>query len=85
MNDSLDIIWDDSIERLRLLDDCSLLDAEQAMQYGPGHVVWADGNYDQAQWCLDHFDECRGMLTDEQLRIVKRALKRVAKLERLKV
>lgn len=44
------------------------------MDYGPGHVVWADGNCDLAEWCLEHFDEHCSDCTDEQLAVAKWAL-----------
>ncbi len=48
------------------------------LSYGPGHVVWEDENFDQAEYCLEHFDEYRGDYTDEQLAIVRLSLEKLA-------
>ena len=44
------------------------------LEFGPGHIVWSDENWDSADWCLEHFDEYRGDYSDEDLAIVKRSL-----------
>ena len=41
-------IWDEALKRVDY-DDLTL-------QYGPAHVVWADENWDSAEWCLRHFE-----------------------------
>lgn len=28
---------------------------EFALEYGPGHIVWSDENFDSAKWCIDNF------------------------------
>lgn len=30
---------------------------ERAMHFGPAHIVWDDGNYDCALWCVKRFDQ----------------------------
>lgn len=30
---------------------------ESALEYGPAHVVWADENWDCAEWCLKKCDD----------------------------
>lgn len=47
---------------------------EPAMLYGPAHIVWADENFDSAQWCLDHFDEYRDNHGETELAAVKQSL-----------
>lgn len=48
---------------------------------GPGHIVWSDENFDGAEWCLEHFDDYRtGYHSDDELAIVRRSLKELAKL-----
>jgi hypothetical protein len=47
---------------------------DDPMEFGPGHIVWSDENWDSAQWCLDHFDEYRGDYSDVDLAIVRRSL-----------
>lgn len=44
------------------------------LEFGPGHIVWSDENWDSADWCLEHFDEYPGQYGDEELAIVKRSL-----------
>jgi hypothetical protein len=59
-------------------------DAYIALNYGPAHVVWADENFDSAEWCLKDFDnwcaeyQTKVDLDDEQLAIVKRSLEELA-------
>ncbi len=48
--------------------------------YGPAHVVWADENFDSAQWCLDNFEKYRGDNSDAALAVVRRSLERLAAL-----
>jgi hypothetical protein len=48
--------------------------------YGPGHIVWADENFDSAQWCLENFDKYRGDLTDEEAAVARYALEQLAAL-----
>ena len=50
------------------------------LYYGPGHIVWADENFDSAEWCLEHFDEYKGENSESGLAIVKRSLEELAKL-----
>lgn len=47
---------------------------ESAMQYGPAHIVWADENFDSAQWCLENFDHYRGHHTESELAAVHQSL-----------
>lgn len=49
------------------------------LDYGPGHIVWADENFDtrSVQWCLDHFDKHRGDLSDEDSAIVRHSLEQL--------
>ncbi len=53
---------------------------DEPLLYGPGHIVWADENFDSAQWCLDNFDQYRGSLSDEEVAIARRALEQLAAL-----
>ena len=37
-----------------------------AMHFGPAHIVWEDGNYDSAEWCLKNFHKyCRDFTPGE--------------------
>lgn len=49
---------------------------EFAMKYGPAHIVWADGNYERGavQFCLDHWGEYDGPISENALCIVKESL-----------
>lgn len=49
---------------------------EFAMKYGPAHIVWADGNYERksVQFCLDHWGEYDGPISENALCIVKESL-----------
>lgn len=51
---------------------------EDPLQFGPGHIVWSDENFDSAEWCLEHFDEYKSDYSDEELVIVKRSLQELA-------
>jgi len=53
---------------------------ESPLHFGPAHIVWGDENFDSADWCLEHFDEHRGMMTAEDAAIVKRSLEELAKI-----
>jgi len=69
-----------------IYDDCVQRAGESAMDYGPGHVVWADENWDEAQSCLIYFDEWvrdwnrdgdEICYTAEQLAVVRESLERL--------
>ena len=64
-------IFNDAVEKLNG-DDLTLL-------YGPSHVVWADENWDCAQWCLDHFDEYLDYYnhTHEEYAVVRESIERL--------
>lgn len=49
---------------------------EEAMHYGPAHIVWDDENFDRehVQWCLDHFDEHRSDHGDTEMQAVRESL-----------
>ena len=47
---------------------------ESPLMGGPSHIVWADENFDSAQWCLDHFDEYKGDYSEIDLAIVRKSL-----------
>ncbi len=48
--------------------------------YGPAHVVWEDENFDSAPWCLEHFDEYSGGLSDKEKAVVRHSLEQLAAL-----
>ena len=50
---------------------------ESPLLHGPSHIVWADENWDSAQWCLDHFNKYKGDYTDDKLRVVRESLERL--------
>ena len=61
-----------------IYDDCvEKLGGEGALEWGPGHVVWGDENWDSAQWCLDNFDKYKGDYTDDELTVVRESLERL--------
>ncbi len=49
---------------------------EFAMKCGPAHIVWGDGNYERGsvQFCLDHWGEYDGPISENALCIVKESL-----------
>lgn len=49
---------------------------EFAMKYGPAHIVWGDGNYGRGsvQFCLDHWSEYDGDISENALCIVRESL-----------
>ncbi len=53
---------------------------ESPLDYGPGHIVWADENFDSAEWCLKHFDEHRSDYSDADRAIVKESLEKLTEL-----
>lgn len=55
---------------------------EEAMHYGPAHIVWDDENFerDHVQWCLDHFDEHRFDHSPDDLVAVRRSLQELLAL-----
>jgi len=47
--------------------------------YGPAHIVWSDGNYNHAEWCIENYR--RGnypQFGDVELRICMESLKELA-------
>ena len=50
------------------------------LNFGPAHIVWADDNFDAAEWCLEHFDEYAGEHTAAELKIVKWSLTELIKI-----
>jgi len=49
---------------------------EHNLDYGPGHIVWADENFDSGniEFCIREADKYRGDLPDSYLAIAIRAL-----------
>lgn len=50
------------------------------LDYGPGHIVWADENFEteHIRWCLDHFEEyVSDRYTDEDMAVARRSLERL--------
>lgn len=54
---------------------------KSALEFGPGHIVWSDENWDSADWCLR---QCDGPMFDdwhpEALEIVRRSLRELMAL-----
>lgn len=48
--------------------------------YGPSHVVWADENFESAEWCLKHFDAYKNDCSVDELAIVYQSLIELTKL-----
>jgi hypothetical protein len=63
-----------------IYDDCVSRVGESPLLYGPGHVVWADENWNSAQWCLDHFDEHVGDGDEAELAVARESLERLVAL-----
>jgi hypothetical protein len=67
-----------------IYDDClAKLDGwKEPLEFGPGHVVWSDENWDSAQWCLEHFGDYPKpeYMTDDHLAIVRESLERLCAL-----
>ena len=53
---------------------------EIPLDYGPGHIVWGDENFDSAEWCLEHFDEYADGLSEHEKRVVRRSLEELVAL-----
>jgi hypothetical protein len=56
---------------------------ESGLDYGPGHIVWADENFEaeSVQWCIDNADKYRHEgLTDEQHALCVDSLKELLAL-----
>lgn len=66
-------IFDEALRRL-----CG---SSGPLYYGPAHVVWDDENWNDAQWCLDHFDEFRGDYSDEDLAVVRWSLEALLRVD----
>ena len=45
--------------------------------YGPAHLVWADENFDSAQWCLDHFEEYKRDLSEKEQQVIRESLEQL--------
>lgn len=52
----------------------------EPLNYGPGHVVWDDENFDSAEWCIEHFSEFDHDLSAAEREIVMRSLVELAKV-----
>ena len=69
---------------LRAKDDIDAIawsDGEHALKYGPAHIVWADENWDSAEWCLKECDSTSfGDWNTATLEIVRRSLRELAEL-----
>lgn len=67
------VIADIYIEAAQKLSDCELL-----LDFGPGHIVWSDENWDCAQWCLDHFDDYKNDDgTEAEYAVVRESLEKL--------
>ena len=71
--------WPIAVTNIYLKALAALDGDNDALCYGPAHIVWDDGNLDSAEWCLEHFDEqaeeyAKGMYTKDELAIVRRSL-----------
>ena len=59
---------------------------ESALEFGPGHIVWSEENFDFAERCLESFDADRDKwgwsdeYSESELAIVKRSLQELAAL-----
>lgn len=78
IEDALDSAFADSGYALRPDEPMS---GESALEYGPAHVVWADENWDSAEWCLGECDDdsWRGW-HQPSLEIVRRSLRELMAL-----
>lgn len=68
-------IYDKAIGMLEKIDK-----DESVLDYGPGHIVWADENFAHAEWCLEHFEEYKRDYSKEELEIAKMALVQLSKI-----
>lgn len=50
------------------------------LHFGPAHIVWEDGNFDSAEWCLENFDRYTDRFTKEEMDVVKWSLQELVKL-----
>ena len=58
----------------------ALDDYDSPLQFGPSHIVWGDENFDQAEWCLEHFEEHKGDYDNFCLNIVRKSLEELTAL-----
>ncbi len=49
-------------------------DPISSLNYGAGHIVWEDENFDQAEWCIEECDKNTLGTPAEELAIVRRSL-----------
>lgn len=62
-------------EAVAAMDGC-----ESPMQFGPGHTVWSDENFNCADICLENFDRWKGEFSEADLAIVRKSLEKLAAL-----
>lgn len=70
-------IYSEALRRLGSNGDDS---KETSLHFGPAHIVWEDGNFDSAEWCLENFDRYTDRFTKEEMDIVKWSLQELVKL-----
>jgi hypothetical protein len=76
--------WPEPVARI-YLEAVAALDGDTApLDYGPGHVVWSDENFDLAEACLQECDTAAALGDDspEQMAIVRQSLQALAALPR---
>lgn len=56
------------------------LAAAFTLNYGPGHIVWEDENFDCAQWCLDEATNNFSEWPKKIMALHKRALRELLRL-----
>lgn len=50
------------------------------LDFGPGHIVWSDENFDSANWCLEHFDEYSDGMDEHSKSVVRKSLEELKAL-----
>lgn len=53
---------------------------DSPLQFGPGHIVWGDENWDHVDYCLEHFEEGNTDYPKEDLDVVRWSLEELNKI-----
>ena len=71
------------MDKIKEIYECALVrlgGRSDPLLFGPGHIVWGDNNFDCAEWCLENFDDYRGLYSDDDLAIVRESLEELCKI-----
>lgn len=63
-----------------IFDEAVTIIGEAPLLFGPSHIVWEDENFNDAQWCLDHFNDRKWIYSKHELTIVRQSLERLIEI-----